>query len=268
MSKQKDIQFLSGNPDAKGLKHNLLMGLLIFGIFWALSYAGSVWFIANGTPTERGTATFYKDILSSMGLFLAIFTVIRVLKPHLPIDFILHNPENSMINRILGQKVLNTKRLFLISIAWGIIMSVLIYTTGFTIISMPVEYAADPVIGKVRSAFLKANPTSPAENVLIFGFLLGLVYLVLHRLIRIPWSIALVLTILIIGIIIFPAYHWAKYGAAESDLMSTAIFGTTNAGISAMTGSLLFTEVWHQVNNYVGEMRQARTFGISVEWFS
>lgn len=266
-----EVQYISGQSDKK-LTWNTIKGLVMWLTFVGLSMFFAFWFSANGTLEERATVNFYSIILITFTFFISLFAIIRLLalkflKKDVPLDFILHNPAGCLINRIAKQEILNTKRLVLLTFGWFIVISLLINVTGFILINMPTEYAIDPIIGKVRSAILKANPTSPAENLMIFGFFEPLVFILLQKYAKIPWHVSLIITIIIVGTIGFPAYHWGKYGAKETDLMSTAIFGTTNAGISAMTGSLLFTEVWHQANNFWGEMRNAKQWGLSVEWF-
>lgn len=270
--KQK-LEYLSGQSTDKKFAWNMIKGLVMWLIFIGFSMFFGFWFVANGTLEEKATIDFYSIILLTFTFFVSTFAIVRLLalkffkKKDIPIDFILHNPSGCLLNRIVGQKVLNTKRLFLISVVWGIIVALLIYGTGFRVIGMPPEYAVDPIVGKMRSAYLKANPTSPAENIMIFGFFEGLLFILLQKLAKIPWQASLIITVIVVGTIGFPAYHWTRYGEKETDLLSTAIFGTTNAGISALTGSLAFVEIWHQFNNYFGEMRDAKQWGISVQWF-
>jgi len=272
--REEKLVYLSGNVDDQNFGWNTIKGLTLWITFVSISMFFGFWFSTNGTLEEKATVNFYSIILLTFMSFISIFAIIRIVawkffhKKYVPLDFILLNPYNCILNRILGKQVLTTKRLFLIGIVWGLVVAFMIYGTGFKMIGSPTEYVADPLVGKIRSAMLKANPTSPAENLMIFGFFEGIIFILLQKYAKIPWHVAFVITVILIGVVGFPAYHWARYGEKETDLLSVSIWSVSNSAIAGLTGSLLITEIWHEVNNYVGEMRNAKQWGLSVQWGS
>lgn len=274
---KEDLVYLSGEIKDKGWGWDTLKGLTMWLLFISISMGIAFWFLANGTSTEQATVAFYDNILISFTFFVSMFPVIRILaskffhKDNIPLDYIIHNPTHCILNRIFKKKLITTKRLVIICLIFGFLYSLLIWITPtrlqderswLILVASPKEYSIDT--SNVRSAYLKANPTSPAENLLIFGFFQPIIYILLQKYAKIPWHVSFVMTIFIIGVVGFPAYHWKKYGEKETDLQSTMVFGVSNSVMSGLTGSLMFTEFFHQINNGMGELKSATSFGLSI----
>lgn len=161
------------------------------------------------------------------------------------------NPEQGALNRFSLFR--NPIKLLMLSwIIAGFLGTVSIVSNTF-FIAMP-TYQILPI----SAIGLAAEPASSAETLTFFAVLLGMVY-GLAKLIskknKIIFITILIIGALVVGGVVFPAYHMLRYGSDEQSLLGVAFFGTSNALLTIITGSVFTGWMWHVINNGLNEAK-------------
>ncbi len=162
-------------------------------------------------------------------------------------DTYLHNPEKGFLpkNTITSSPLL----LFLLSI---IIFS-LVSIVGVATNTFFIAHTQQQIV-PLANVYLGGEPASGGETLLFFAVLLGLGYGLATKIAKknmILKYFLLVLFALIIGLGLYPSYHYFVYGADESDLFGTMSFGGANSIITIATGSIIPAWTWHSITNFL-----------------
>jgi hypothetical protein len=161
------------------------------------------------------------------------------------------NPEQGVLNNFSLFR--NPVKLLMLSwIIAGFLGTISIVSNTFFITAPTYQILPIAAIG------LSAEPASGAETLTFFAVLLGLVYGIskaISKKNKIVFVTLLIIGALVVGGVIFPAYHVLRYGSDEQSLLGVAFFGVSNSLLTIITGSVFTGWMWHIVNNGLNEAK-------------
>ncbi len=167
------------------------------------------------------------------------------------LDSYLHNPEKGIFN--MFAIVRNPIKLALFSIViFGLFGIASVITNTFFIKTPGFQ------ITEIAAVGLNMEPAASSETLLFFGAIMPIFYGIskaISKKNKLMLVSLMIIFIIINGVVLWPLYHRARYGSDEEELLGVMFFGLSSSIITATTGSIIPTWIWHLINNGLHEAK-------------
>lgn len=211
-------------------------------------------------PLNITKFTLFNSTLGIVLSFLILKTCVNafavLFKKNFEIPFIFHDPEYSLFR---GNKWISDLRILTLGM---IVLGSLLVFSGVSQTSLPIQ--EQQILPSAQLIF-DIYPASPSETGLMLVFLNVLVLLPTYFIfIRIYGSkefrkervFSLFAIILLIGFTVgggFFGYalHSYRYAGSETSINTVIVFWSMSGFVTALTGSIVPAQVWHDVNNAI-----------------
>jgi len=238
-----------------------------FGVVASMVVLGLFLFKAVEQDIYLQKSMFYYAFGAFLGLCIIGFTIISALVKAgilkrdfwLIFDLFIFDPkEDSILGDTKFVKYLTFSNVFHVAMIFGLFMASISAFTQTSFTGLPgTEYQ----VTETGKLILGTEPATFSEElwmVFIIGLLIGLTKFLIKKYDLPPSFKILSYTFMIpiIGMLFWVAIHIARYGAEETSLLATMLFGFVGNLFSMFAGTILVRYIWHFFGNLFGKAGQ------------